>query len=273
MRKCLVSGASGYLGSILSQALAQSGWHVIELGRRPSSSNREFRRWSLGEDLPQGEYDLFLHCAWDFHVRDMDEARAVNVTGSIRALDCALKAGAKVVFVSTISAFASAKTVYGRSKFEVEGWLLERGGCVVRPGLVWGGRVGGMLGALSKAVSSMRIVPVPGARQEFYTCHIDDLASLVIHLASDPGTGVWTAASRNSISFVNLLKRVASIANRRVTFVPFEWRILFVTLRIAEALGLRSRFRSDSLLSMMKSNPTPDFSRTEKTQITFREFT
>jgi hypothetical protein len=46
-----------------------------------------------------------------------------------------------------------------------------------------------------------------------------------------------------------------------VSLIPVPWPILYVVLWSAERLGLRFKFRSDSVLSFVYQEITPDFSQ------------
>jgi hypothetical protein len=54
----------------------------------------------------------------------------------------------RLVFISTISAFDGCRSFYGKGKLEVERITHSLGGWVIRPGLLYGEKPGGMLGRL-----------------------------------------------------------------------------------------------------------------------------
>jgi len=69
----------------------------------------------------------------------------------------------------------------GQAKLMIEEEALRLGAIVVRPGLIHGNEPGAMVGALTKAVKSLRVVPLIGSgKQVLYLVHEDDLAALLL---------------------------------------------------------------------------------------------
>jgi nucleoside-diphosphate-sugar epimerase len=94
----------------------------------------------------------------------MRQMEATCVAGSARLFDAARAAGVqRLIFISTISAFDRARAAYGRSKFLVEKLALERGGLVIRLGLVYGEKFGGVFGNIRDVVRRFRVVPLIGS--------------------------------------------------------------------------------------------------------------
>ena len=68
-----------------------------------------------------------------------------------------------------------------------------------------------------------------------------------------------TVAQPEPVTFRELLSHVARQEGRDIHAVPVPWRLLYIGLRLAEALGLNLNFRSDSVLSFVFQNTAPDF--------------
>lgn len=279
-KKCAVTGATGYLGAHLVLELEHHGWEVVEIGRKPlSKTSRNFIQWDLDMPLePQAidGIDALIHCAWDFFTISFDESLMKNVNGSICLLKQAFGKNLKVIFISTISAFEGTKTIYGRSKFEVENFVLQQGGIVVRPGLIWGSNIGGMIGSLSKVIKRFPLIPLPGASQYFYTSHINDLTSLIVLLCDYKPLPLEdmliTAVSPIKISFLDIMKILEKKMGKSRFYLPISWKPLYLILKILECLNLKSRFSSDSLLSLMSMKKTVNLSWIEIHRIYFRPF-
>jgi hypothetical protein len=52
--------------------------------------------------------------------------------------------------------------------------------------------------------------------------------------------------------------------------VPVPWRLIWLGLIVVERLGLNLRFRSDSLIGLVNTDPHPDFSSTRELGVSFR---
>jgi nucleoside-diphosphate-sugar epimerase len=144
---------------------------------------------------------------------------------------------------------------------------------VVRPGLVYDERPGGMVGALSKLVSGLPVVPVVDhGDQVMYLAHSRDLSHLILSLCTTTPkvTGPIIAACEQGIRFKELLVILAH--GRKIRFFNVPRAPLIAGLRFLEYLGLRSRTRSDSLVSLLNQNDHVDFFNTRQTGVTFRRF-
>ncbi|HEV7893225.1 MAG TPA: NAD(P)-dependent oxidoreductase [Pyrinomonadaceae bacterium] len=281
-RRCAVTGASGYLGSRLAAALKKRGWVVYELTRAADASERLSVPFTLASGAPPGFFreekiDALVHCAYDFGLTSWRDIFEHNVKGSIRLLETVRAEGVgKVVFISTMSAFEGCRSLYGRAKLEVEREALRLGAVVVRPGLVYGERPGAMVGALVKAVELSPLVPlVGGGRQVLYPAHEDDVAELVHRIlggSADALRAPVIAASERGMTLREILTALAAGRRKKVWMVPVPWRLHWALLKSAEAVGLRPRFRSDSVLSLVNQDTHPDFAETRKAGVTFRDF-
>jgi nucleoside-diphosphate-sugar epimerase len=242
------------------------GFEVVALGRSAAAgiqwSFEETR--SIADELRARDVKVLVHSAWDFGHAKAAENWRVNVEGSRRLLECARAAGVEqIVFVSTISAFAGARSEYGKSKLAVEALVLAMGGIVIRPGLVWGDRAGGMFASLRQQVSKGGMVPVIGdGRFPQYFVHEDDLAAVVRRAANGEFPGrVLTVANPQGWLLRDLILRMAAEQGKQVTLVGVPWRLIHAALKTAETAGLKPGFRSDSVVSLVYQDRTPEFSR------------
>ncbi|MBI5242091.1 MAG: NAD(P)-dependent oxidoreductase [Elusimicrobia bacterium] len=271
-RRCVVTGASGLVGSAVSSRLSSQGWRVLGLNRSGG--------FVLGEDIGaqalRGAYGL-VHCAYDFKARTWEEIGRTNVNGSIRLLKTAREAGIqRLVFLSSISAYEGCLSLYGKGKLLVEQSVLALGGYVIRPGLVFGGLSGrGMYGSLER-MAALPVLPVfDGGAQPFFLVHAEDLARAVESALSaerPAGERILIAAHPESVPFAELLRAMASGRGRRLRCLSVPGGLSLGALRVLERLGLGLRFRSDSLVSLLNPNPNPDFSNQGIWNVSFRPY-
>ena len=266
-----ITGISGYVGSFIAGRLRQASLDCVGLVRRPELGDR---RYALDAAVPEGaldNIDTLVHCAWDMRAASWSEAVEVNVEGTRRLLAAASAAGVKrFVFISSMSAFEGCQSVYGKSKLAAERAVLDADGIVVRPGLIYGDLPGGITGALAQLARKLPVLPMIGTgRFRLHPCHEDDLAELILYICTHdmPVGGVFTAAQRDGCEFRDI---VQAVAGRSLVFIPVPWQLAWAALRSAEAIGLRTRLKSDSLLGLVKSDPSPDFSMTAQLPVTFR---
>jgi nucleoside-diphosphate-sugar epimerase len=225
--------------------------------------------------------NALIHCAYDFRATRWRDIARVNVDGSARLFEAAQAAGvSRIVCLSTMSAFEGCRSLYGKAKLAIEKTALRFGAVRVRPGLIYGDRPGGTVGALERVVSMSPIVPlVDDGRYLLYLAHEEDLCRLAHELCdraelSDRmrSMGPITAAAEGPHSLREILETLARRRGKRVAFVPVPRCWILGPLRAVESVGLRAGVRSDSLISLVNQDPSPDFGPTREMHTSFRSF-
>lgn len=255
-----VTGASGYLGTRICETLQARGWRVIRLVRTPRGGDPRERRYDLSRSVPPDlleSVDLLVHAAYDFSLTSRRQIWKVNVEGTRLLLEEAREAGvARLLVLSTMSAYEGTKQLYGRAKLAIEAATTAAGGCSIRPGLVYGSQPGGIVGALRKA-TRLPIVPLIAPNAHQYPVREDDLMTAIAALAEaeDLPRGPIGIAQPTPVRFQDLLVALADHEGRRCRFVPVPWRLVYWGLRAAELLPVRLPFRADSLLGLVRPAP------------------
>jgi nucleoside-diphosphate-sugar epimerase len=218
-----------------------------------------------------------VHCAYDFKPLRREEINAVNVEGTRKLLLAARTAGiGKIVCLSSISAYDGCQSLYGRAKLEIEKIALDQGALVIRPGLVYGGGPGGMFGRLVGQVRQSSVLPIFGDGSQIqFLVHNEDLAAFIEKSAAGKipaGPALLSAAHAQPWPFKQLLLEIARGLGKKIRFIPLPWWLVWAGLKSAETCGLRLNFRSDSLISLMHQNPSPDFSPNAPAGLVCRPF-
>jgi nucleoside-diphosphate-sugar epimerase len=278
---CAITGSTGYVGSLLRQALASTR-PVVALVREPRAADEI--SWSLEsssglEDAlrERGVRTLF-HAAWDMRTSRMEDMERICVQGSRALFEAAARAGVKrIVFISTISAFEGCSSAYGKSKLAVEQMLQGSSHVVLRLGLVYGEHPGGVFGGIRQQVRNSRFLPMIGrGLTPQYLLHETTLVETALRAAEGEfdlqlGSAI-TLAHPKPWPFRDLVRNIAAAEQRSLHLVPLPWQLLFYGLRGAEALSLPMSFRSDSVLSFVRCNRNPDFSPMQALKIVPRPF-
>jgi len=272
---CALTGAHGYVGSVLRRALEANGWSVLSLVRHPAPGSNEIP-WSLempgsdssdpaaapvAETFRERGVSALVHAAWDMSLVRRRDMERINVLGSIRLLAGARAANLRrIIFISSISAYEGVSSLYGQTKLAVERAALVAGGVVIRPGMVFGEPPGAMFAALQRqAAHSMILLPGNGSYPQYFV-HQDDLAAAALQALAmdDPPVVPVTVAHPRAWPFRSLLAELGVAQGSRPRFLPVPWRLLYTALRTGEAAGLKMPFRSDSLYSLVHQNPHPE---------------
>src|SRR5947209_3541946 len=88
-----ITGATGYLGSVLSDHFSSRGSEVVALTRRrPERADNEWRHFELGRPISAEifqDVDVLIHAAWVLSGRDTSRLWRENVIGSRRLIEAA----------------------------------------------------------------------------------------------------------------------------------------------------------------------------------------
>ena len=284
MKRVAVTGAGGFVGSMLVRRFEDAGWDVTRLSHSASAGDKGTVPFQLGQDLAPDVFrsrqiSALVHCAYDFRLVKPSEIHRVNVVGS-RKLLVAAKAGGveQVAVMSTISAFDGATSTYGRAKLQIEEAAKSAGAFVVRAGLVYddsSATSGGIFGSLAKSVQRSVVPLIDGGKHPQYLIHEEDLWLLLKGFLEgdvrDPGKPV-VAASSTPWPLRDLLAELARRQGRHPKFVAVPWMPVWASLRFAEAIHLPVPFRSDSVISLVRQDRNPDFDSLRAIGITARDF-
>jgi nucleoside-diphosphate-sugar epimerase len=265
---CALTGAYGYVGSRIRQALEANDWRVVALSRRRPHVSGDLP-WSLDgehsitEDLRRRSVTALVHGAWDFAQVRWDGIERVNVQGSVRLFEEALAAGVRrIVFISSMSAYPKAHSLYGRAKMAVERAAKNFSVAVIRPGLVYGDRPGGVFGAMQQRVNRSSLIPIIGdGSYPQYLVHEDDVGAAVLSAlnAESVSPEPISVAHPEPWPLRRLIEKIAKSQSRHVRLVPVPWWFIFGGLKLAEMMAASLAFRSDSVVSLVYPNPHPEF--------------
>ncbi len=253
-----ITGASGYLGSVLVAGFASAGYAVRRLVRSPvpGSTDRFFDLSSTGgpSDALDG-VDLLVHCAYDMALTRRADIWQSNVIGTVSLLNQAMSSGVRrIIVVSSMSAYRGTRQLYGRAKLAIEAVARARGLCVVRPGLVYGADWGGMAGTLRR-LAALPVLPDFGPGVHQFTVSQHDFATALVALANadhlpDLPVGI---AHPEPVPFNELLTTFAASQGKpRPRFIPTPPSAVYGALRATELLPFKLPVRADSLLGLLR---------------------
>ncbi len=199
-----VTGATGFLGTVLVRALAQEGRRIRILARREPlhplwrGLDIEVVLGDLADPgalarLARGA-DVLIHTAGATKARDLDAFMAVNRDGSRRAAESAQAAGARLLLVSSLAAREPRLSAYAASKRAGEeaamSVMATEQLTIVRPPAIYGP---GDREILPLFVAASRGAPLPllgPAEGRIAMAHVEDVAKAVAALTKGP-SGVF----------------------------------------------------------------------------------
>ena len=239
----MVTGASGFVGGHLIEALLGDGWRVRALVR-PSSRLRwiptervELATRGLDDPAAYTGVDVVFHLAAVTAAVDTAEYARVNVDGTRQVLDAMRTAAPDAFMVFCSSQAAAGPSLngrpatevgppapigpYGASKLAAER-LLAASDCrhvVVRPPAVYGPRDVDILAAfkLARAGVAMRLGP---SGQRLSLVHVRDLArGLMAAATAQHARGVYYV-SGDTLAWESIIASIGVAVGRRPRVIP-----------------------------------------------------
>ncbi len=184
--RVLLTGASGFIGRALAQALERRGHDVVRLGSREADfSQMPDRRW--WKPRLQG-VDAVVNAVGILREQPHRSFQAVHADAPAELFRaCAEASVACVVQVSALGADAQARSGYHLSKKAADDVLraLPLRSAIVQPSLVYG--PGGASAALFNRMAASPVWPLPqGGRMLVQPVHVDDVVQGIVALLEAP---------------------------------------------------------------------------------------
>ena len=242
--RALVTGATGFVGSHLAEALRRRGDEVTALARSAPKAESLVRQGihvvagdlhdTAALERAAAHQDVVFHVAGVVAARSEADFLRANRDGTENVLAAARRAGAsRLVLISSLAAAGPAPrgaplrghetprpvTAYGRSKLAAEQIVKQSplSWSVVRPPVVYGPRDREILKVFRLA--RLRLAPVFGdGAQELSAVHVIDLAAALIAVATSPATigGTYTACHPEVFTTAEFGKAIGAAMGRSV---------------------------------------------------------
>lgn len=257
-----VTGASGFVGRALCEALTAQGHAVRPLVRTRTHGRAPATAMPVGNIDANTDWtqalrgvDCVVHCAARVHVmretayESLAQFRAVNTEGTRALAQQASAAGVRrLVFVSSIKVLGEStepltpftatdlpqpQDAYGQSKWEAEQALHKIGQStglqvvVVRPTLVYGPGVGGNFRLLARLAASGLPLPLGAINNRRSLIALDNLVHLLALCTQHPAAlgHTFLASDGDDPSTPQLVQTLASAQGKsaRLLPVPMPW--------------------------------------------------
>ncbi len=235
-RRVALTGATGFIGTRLLEALIDAGFDVRALIRK-AQPRRDKVEWIVGHlqdetalALLVADADIAIHLAGAVRGATRADFDAVNVVGARNFARAAGHAGvARVLAVSTLAAREPSLSYYAASKREGEAVLRQfcSDATVLRPPAVYGPGDRELMPLLNQMRHGL--AAMPAHRGRFSVIHVDDLvAAIMAWIDSDVRGGTYELhdGKEDGYDWRTLRRTVAQVCGRRSVPVPLPRAVL-----------------------------------------------
>ncbi|MCC5936782.1 MAG: NAD-dependent epimerase/dehydratase family protein [Lunatimonas sp.] len=237
----LLTGAGGFLGSILSKKLENNGFHLIGLDRQRQEINADISSPFVFEE--KHYFNTVVHAAGKAHVvprtpEEESEFYRVNLEGTknlCAAIDQLPGKPEAFIFISTVAVYGKdsgemihedtplqGSTPYAKSKILAEEWLRDWAAknnvtlSILRLPLVAGPQPPGNLGAMINGINTGRYASIGTATSRKSIVWAEDIAGIVPQLAK--AGGIYNLTDGYHPSFGELEQAIAGVLGKKSPF-------------------------------------------------------
>jgi nucleoside-diphosphate-sugar epimerase len=231
-RPTLLTGASGFIGSRIARALSRQSWNDLTVLIRDSSAvPRAFK--TVEADLRDGPsvnavvagMDTVVHSA-SYIGNDPALCAGINIEGTENLVRSAKRFGVRnLIYVSTTAVYGSGPhrwaraestpvapaSVLSQSRFAAERIILDAGGAVIRPALVYGVGDRWVVPTLARLTATLGGL-VGGGEALASIIRVEDLGALVEavarHVPTLEGPRIYHAANSAPTSIADLTRTI-----------------------------------------------------------------
>jgi nucleoside-diphosphate-sugar epimerase len=253
--RILVTGANGLVGSALCReglrrghevhALCREGANTELVPARATLVRGEFHRPAEARRLIDAvRPEAILHAAAVVSTGrpNLEESLRINVAGTRTFADAAREGGvARWLQVSSMSAHAANRSIYGGTKYLADRTLEESGIplTIFRPSLVYAAQRRGLFDKMVRILSRAPVVPLIGFGNEpVRPIHADDLAWAFGEALSRPEMigRTYQLGGADAMTFREMIERICRALGRSTFLLPIPLPICRLGALVAESL-------------------------------------
>ncbi len=278
-KKVIVTGANGFVGSLLCQQLVECGYHVAGLARKRIETHSFDIKYVQVNELDNldsikaifNDCYAVIHLAAKVHVKNANhiaEYRHINTELTRYLAGLAASSGVKkFIYLSTIKVNGditdsepfNAKSVaqptdaYAISKYEAEELLLklhtstEMDITIIRPVLMYGPGIKGNLLSLMKLVSKRLPLPFGSIENKRSLLNVRNLNSLIIECLENTNAAgkMFLAADGKDVSTTDIIRSISRAMKINIRLFSMPVSVIRLITHAVGKAGIYERLYGD----------------------------
>lgn len=247
----IITGASGFLGSVLVEYFSSLHYSVHALVRDPSIfSNTEFvtyYSYDLTKKLDVKAFKkahIVIHTAYisqgkDVFKQNFDAAKALLRASRDNNIE-------KNIFISSMSADSNTESVYGRQKYAIEQLFKNNNDVVIRSGLVIGN--GGLAKKIIDFMAKNHVAPlIGGGNQPIQFVSVYELARIINIIITNNISGRLYIGTPRVYTYREFYQIVKSKRQIFALLIPVPYILPLFVIRTIKLLHLPIMVTEDNL--------------------------
>lgn len=255
MRKLLISGFSGFVGSNMGPYLQKNNFEVIGISRQQVPQGLTYENIGLSD---WNDCYAFIHLAGKAHdIKNVSHPNTyfeANRDLTISLFDDFLNSTAQLfIYFSSVKSAADTIekplqegivpnpiSIYGKSKLEAENYILSQDippnkkVYVLRPCMIHGPNNKGNLNLLYKLISKGIPYPLGKYHNKRYFLSIDNLNFVVLELLNQkPESGIYNLSDDQSLSTIELVKIISDSLDKKAKI----WKVPKSIINVIASIG------------------------------------
>ena len=250
--KIAITGATGFVGGELVRYFTAAGHEVIKLQRRSViASDERFYDVRSADSIPDlTGVDAVIHAAFlKYDKKNLPDSSEFNISGALALEKACHQAGAKFVFLSTMSAHSEAISHYGKHKYDIEQQLDKKSDLIFKLGLVVGRK--GLFDTIKTAISKGAFIPLVGSgSQPIQTIAVTDVCRIIEHSLQKGMTGIYCIGTEKVYTLRDLYGAIAARLGKMPVFVSVPYGVVSLALSTIETLRIPFNVSQENLLGL-----------------------
>jgi NADH dehydrogenase len=264
--KIFLTGINGFLGGQIAACFSDWGHTISGTSHNPAQAagghcSDSIRPYTLGDRIDwqfeQG-VDLVVHCAHDF------KSSENTIRGTKALCEAASDAGVKrQIFISSYSARSDAMSDYGRVKYQLERYFLDRKKTVVRPGLIVGN--GGLYAKTVRKLLRTPVVPlIDGGLDRIPLISIADMMAALRAIIEGNVQGEFNLFNQQLVTTAEMVDLIKKSAGKRYITISINVQIALYLVKVLKLLKISVPISETNLKALKINQARVHFSDLEK---------